>query len=197
MDVYLNVHPVSFLRFLEQASNTWHSVGLQISMTLRPNQQLPLEAYRHLDRIHFMTYDMITKQGQHHAEMENVKKAVLQILSQGCPPEKLLLGIPAYSRHATRPENVQTFAEIYDAVNGDLTALKRGELAGYQFDTLEHVRQKMQFAYDQNLRGVFFWELGQDKQQPPTAGGVLLETAAGKRNELLVSGNKNQDRDEL
>ena len=49
---------------------------------------------------------------------------------------------------------------------------------GFKYDSLQAVRDKVDYAKREGLGGVFFWELGQDNQHASTAGGLLLEAAA-------------------
>jgi hypothetical protein len=92
------------------------------------------------------------------------------------------LGIPTYARHTQNPGSVKTFAEIVDAIEKetDLPAKFDGQndWHGLRYDSPQAVRDKVDYAKRKGLGGVFFWELGQDKQHASAAGGMLLEAAA-------------------
>ena len=51
-------------------------------------------------------------------------------------------------------------------------------MSDYQVETPSAVAKKVKYAYEAGLGGVFFWELGQDKQSPSAPGGILLQAAA-------------------
>ena len=52
---------------------------------------------------------------------------------------------------------------------------------GYLCDSPSLVRQKVDLAIKSGYKGIFFWELGQDKQHDDWApGGMLLEAAANQ-----------------
>ena len=89
----------------------------------------------------------------------------------------MMLGLPAYGRHAQNPEMAKSFSELMDESSNEALSLQ--EWNGYRFDSPENVKKKVEFAKQQGMAGVFFWELGQDKQHAELgAGGILLEAAA-------------------
>ena len=117
--------------------------------------------------------------------MENVKAAIEPLVKAGCPETKIVVGIPAYARHRQNPAQVQTYSEIVDAiskVSPDATlkdVAHRSSWKGFHFDSPNNVREKVHYAMDRKMAGVFFWEIGQDKQHADWApGGILLESAA-------------------
>jgi GH18 family chitinase len=170
-------------------------------MTLHPQQRLPQIAYSYLDRVHLMAYDMLSSSqtnGQHHATLENVEKAVTAVLQSGCPPHKLIVGIPAYARHETAPERVLTFAEVFDSVAADIDSTMLDSHDGYRWDAPHAIREKVKYARDHGLGGVFFWELGQDKQHDELGpGGILLEAASKYLKELLLQSSDEEENTEL
>jgi GH18 family chitinase len=160
-----------------------------------------------------MTYDMMIRQPSsstattdrhhHHASMHVVEDAMEGFVRTGCPPSKLVMGIPAYGRHERDPGLVRTYSELVDEIiianNGggddgmsetetEATTAKTttavvlrsiNSRSGYRFDSPDDVRAKVEYALRSGLGGVFIWELGQDKRMPGQAeGGVLLEAAA-------------------
>lgn len=167
--------------------------GLSVSIALYPGLFLSTEIYQAIDRIHLMTYDIPSANGGYHADFTLVQQAVDQLINSGCKPSKIILGIPAYARHVQNPGMVKTFAEIYDQAkekNGSArdTVAKRNEWNSFRFEAPDDVERKVRYAIRKHLGGVFFWELGQDKQVEGTApGGFLLEAAAAP---LSDSGRK-------
>lgn len=103
-----------------------------------------------------------------------------------------LLGIPAYARHEDNPGLVKTYSEIVDAVvdtmgsetaspEGIAAAMRQiggGRYQGYAFDSALDVLKKVHYAKEAGLKGIFFWEIGQDSfREDYIPGGALLAVA--------------------
>ena len=183
----------AYLTFLSMASTYLHRENLIATVALHPGQLLPIEVCQSLDRVHVMTYDMMpTHQpsipNNHHASLHSTKEAIGKFINYGCDPSKLVLGIPAYGRHEQNMGLVRTYSEVMDDVlkeynNNDEDAMNTIQSiqswGGYRFDSPENVREKVNYAIQLGLGGIFLWELGQDKQLAGIAeGGILLEEAA-------------------
>lgn len=167
-----------------EASKRIRKQGIKLSVALHPGQVFADEFYGTVDRVNLMTYDMITEKGIHHSTIKNTKKAVQLLVDSGCPKFKIVVGIPAYARHGKNPGNVKTYSEVVDALlesEPDTTKEKidqRKSWKGFLFDSPPQVRKKVDYAVEDGLAGVFFWELGQDKQHEELGpGGILLEAA--------------------
>ena len=165
---------------------------------------IPPSVYKLLDRVHFMTYDMIQgntdlDSSNYHANLSKVRQAVEELLQDGggleTTPHKVLLGIPAYARHLRNPSQVKTFGEIYDGIQKESDSNPNSSektiqfllgdtdstlhtWKGYEWESPTRIRAKIDLAKELNLGGVFFWELGQDKTTNVYPRGILLETAA-------------------
>lgn len=164
----------SYVELLLQASKALHEHNLLISVALHARQFLPPHVYFALDRINFMAYDLAA---DHVAAYDTVVTAAREFFQYKCPPERLVLGIPAYARHSKNPGMVKSFAELMD--DSSDKAVERQEWNGFVYDSPESIRQKVEFAMENGMAGVFFWELGQDKQHEELGrGGILLEAAA-------------------
>jgi Glycosyl hydrolases family 18 len=147
----------------------------------------------------------------YHASLSKVRRALDELLQQQqqqpgggegvlpdrVDPHKVLLGIPAYARHLRHPGQVRAFGEIYDGVMMQQDDVTKDILAwdedlhsweGYEWESPNRIREKVNLARERGLGGVFFWEAGQDKATEDHPGGVLLEAAArAARHDLLVS----------
>eukprot|EP00980_Cylindrotheca_fusiformis_P013211 scaffold3359_cov123-Cylindrotheca_fusiformis.AAC.15 len=180
-----------YVRFVREASEVWHEKNIQISVTWHPQRMsLPPAIFDLVDRVNLMAYDMMTAAGQHHAEMMDTKRAVESLSEQGCPADKIWLGIPFYGRNLQNPGHAETFEALYkrmqstfrERYNQDNTS----HFDGFEWDSPKQIEMKVEYAYTKNLGGIFFWELGQDYQEEPKApGGILLEAASIRRRELL------------
>jgi len=155
-----------------------------LSVALHPQQKYRVLA-RWVQRVNIMAYDMSSAQSNHHAPQEALHDAITEFLGAGFPPNKLVLGMPAYGRNARNPNQVQTYAEIVDAIlqadpaADHKTITRNDQWKGFFFDSPRLVKRKVDYAIKHSLAGVFFWELGQDKQHEEFApGGLLLEAAA-------------------
>lgn len=180
---------VSYLHLLFEAGQALHKSNLLLAVALHPNQRLAPQMYEVVDRIHLMTYDMITSTGigSHHATLENAKRAVAALVASGCPNNKIVLGIPAYARHETNPGLVMTYSEIVDSVAGDMESKDSlveamtntdGRYQGYAFDSRLGVQKKVRYAKEAGLMGIFFWEIGQDSfRKDYFMSGALLSAA--------------------
>lgn len=217
----------NYVLFLNEAIVQWHHLGLKVSLTLHPRQgrYIPENVYQLLDRIHFMSYDMLGGgSSKYHASLSKVRQAVEELLQPGGGlermPHKVLLGIPAYARHLQNPGQVKTFGEIYDGIqqefesSGSASAARevtkqflRGDRdstldswQGYEWESPTKIRAKIDLAKELNLGGVFFWELGQDKTTDEHPMGILLESATTANHDESSSfpeTSKNQERTEL
>lgn len=164
----------AYVDLLLQAATALHEHSLLISVALHARQFMPPQVYHAVDRIHFMAYDLAAN---HVALYETVVMATKEFMQYKCPPSRLVLGIPAYARHSTDPGSVKSFAELFDDSGGAVVTLQ--DWSGYRYDSPASIEKKVTYALDNELAGVFFWELGQDKQHVELGpSGILLEAAA-------------------
>ncbi|GMI60258.1 hypothetical protein ScalyP_jg2520 [Parmales sp. scaly parma] len=160
----------SYIRLIaEVRAKLGNSVTL--SVALHPDQFLP--SYDALDFVHLMTYDMRNPAG--HAQFNDVVAAVNNFVVSGCPREKILLGIPLYGRDNVG--GVATYSEIVDMAIDDNEELNVSErlptnwrttdmtASGIVYDGIQSAQRKAQWAIENKLAGIFFWELGQDKNE--------------------------------
>jgi spore germination protein YaaH len=197
----------AYLSYLSTASAALHQHDLIVTVALHPGHYLPKEICTALDRVHVMTYDMIRPNARrldhHHASMRWAMDALEKFVQNGCPPYKLVMGIPAYGRHERDMGLVRTYSEIVDEMlmNGEdndkideideLEArIKRirsvDSWDGYRFDSPDDVRAKVEYVTRNGFGGIFIWELGQDKRISGLAkGGMLLEAAAAAVNNYV------------
>ena len=181
----------SYLSFIAMASKQLHSNNnnnLILSVALHPGQILPANICNSIDRVHVMTYDMQPspqdERNNHHASMDAVHRAIASFSQKGaCDPSVLVMGIPAYARHGSNMGLVKTYSEIVDDILKDKSNDEMDETIqsirsweGYEFDSADDVRAKVKYAKQHGLKGIFLWEIGQDKHY--SHGGILLSAAA-------------------
>jgi chitinase len=190
-----------WVAFISEASKVFRPAGILLSVAMHKSQTyIPAPVYELVDRVHIMTYDMIDEPKRngkygYHATEQKMQASLQSFLDKGCPAHKILVGIPAYGRHEQNPTMVKTFSEIFDetleaspaSVSSEATNVMdtQNSWDGYFYDSPSAVRNKVEFAFEKGIAGVFFWELGQDKQHPTLGpGGILLGTAASHMNDL-------------
>lgn len=124
--------------------------------------------------------------GGHHSTLADTQAAVRHQLSAGVPPEKLVLGLPAYARHVRNPGQVKSYAEVVDAAeaaSGAHTPLVAapGErtLDGFAGSGPSLVADKVAWAATEGMAGVFLWEIGQDKLGHPHSLVAAAAAASG------------------
>jgi GH18 family chitinase len=196
----------NYILFLIEAIPQFQKEGIKVSITLHPHQcrLIPPTVYQLLDRIHLMSYDMIgsssdgsSSVSNYHASLDKVRQTIKKLLQPGIglekTPQKVLLGIPVYSRHHRNPSQVKTFGEIYDEIridnnnnpNEEKTRFLLGDIyssmhswKGYEWDSPSRIQAKIDLAKENDLGGIFFWEIGQDKFTDEHPNGILFDTAA-------------------
>lgn len=130
---------------------------LLLSAALAGWQNLPAEGFSALDRIHLMAYD---HDNPRHATLALAESDVTALLARpGVQPGQICLGIPCYGRKTQNRNQVETYAKI---LQEHRPAPEQDEVSGWYFNGPATVAAKARFAQTQQLRGVMFWELGQD-----------------------------------
>jgi chitinase len=173
---------VDYEALIMNAARVLHKEGVQISVALHVGQKLPEEVYTVVDRINLMSYDM--SGSSYHADFRQAREAVTSLVESGCPIEKIFLGLPAYGRHKHQVSEAKTYAELADRAMAHGVSVeglhKKYEIEGYLIDSPAAVSAKVRYAKNEGLGGVFFWELGQDKQLASAPAGILLSAAAAR-----------------
>jgi chitinase len=164
---------------ITNAAYVLHKEGKYVSVAIHPGQTLSQEVYVAVDRINLMTYDM---PGSYHADFGKARDAVDKLVQSGCPAHKIFLGLPAYARHRFRQGETKTFSEVMDIELGRGKTVDElrltYEVDEFLFDSPAAVASKVRHAMKEGLGGVFFWELGQDKQLKIAPSGILLTSAS-------------------
>lgn len=163
-----------------------HKMGISVSMAIHAGVSLPEKVYKAIDRINVMAYDFPF------AGLDEVEWSINNLLDKSVPSKKLFLGIPAYGRHRHEIHNVKTFAEIVDMAGTHDVDHAKGAWSDFMYDSTAMVQQKVNFAKEKNLGGVFIWELGQDKQVPTFPGGILLEAVRSEASNQNIEETTNE-----
>lgn len=138
--------------------------GSLVTVAQSPWRDFGRRVYEVVDRVHVMSYNHRYPQATLAASRDDVKR----MQDWGCPPEKLVLGVPFYGRDAAG--KTRTYADLIR----NATAATAGDLFdGYAFNSAATVRAKTRLAREQRLGGIMIWELGQDATEPALS---LLES---------------------
>lgn len=133
-------------------------------------QYLP-EIQQHVDYLALMAYDFTgaweSSPVSHHADYSTFKKSIDFFVERGFQKQKLLAGFPAYgiefidgkNKHVNKDYSHKQIIEKIKQHNGNYNSGKMGNL---YFETPALVKKKMQHILNQQLAGVFMFELTQD-----------------------------------
>lgn len=130
--------------------------------------------------------------GRYHADLDKVRGLTRSFLTGNCPPGKLTIGLPLYSRVTEEPgQHTQTIDEMVmkqAKANISVILAAESEMNNFVFDTPNRIRQKVHLALEMGLGGVHFWELGQDhiaSEHGP--GGMMLQAVLDAKNVYVDS----------
>lgn len=145
----------AYVHLLRETKRGLGERGL-VTVAQSPWRDFGREVYDVVDRVHVMSYNHRFPQATLAAARDDVKR----MQDWGCPPEKLVLGVPFYGRDAAG--KTRTYADLIRnrpaATAGDL-------LDGYAFNSAATVLAKTRLARDGGLEGIMIWELGQDASE--------------------------------
>ena len=200
-----------YVRLLHEAHALLPS-DLIVSVALHPGQNLGGAGYGSVDMVMLMAYDMsFGKGGVGHSDMDLMNRAVKELIKEGVPKEKIILGVPGYGR---REGEVKSYAELIDDQAKQHTGeyendfdkkphsellpagfKLRSEMKGFMFDSLMTAQRKTAFAKMRGLGGVFLWEVGQDKFVPGVSlieGMMLVGNGSKKLSqaEMTIGGGR-------
>jgi len=146
--------------------------GLRLTVAISPSHPLTALGYDVVDRVHGMLYDDF---GQH-STFENSAAHVQDLVDQGVPRSKLLMGLPFYGRGYTPNGPAWSSAVSYKTLQGRYRLTPdQDTVSGYYFNGIETVRRKVQFAKAEGLSGVMVWEIGQDTNDESSLLGAITE----------------------
>lgn len=88
------------------------------------------------------------------------------------PGERLVVGLPFYGRRMERLSEAMSYRDILERFDPPPDA---DEAGGFFFNGQETIRKKTRFAKERGLRGVMFWQLGQDAPGPRSLLGAIRD----------------------
>ncbi|MCS6776808.1 MAG: glycoside hydrolase family 18 protein [Chloroherpetonaceae bacterium] len=150
---------------------------LFVSVTLARVQHLDRAGYAAADRVQVMSYDHPGK----HSTLAQMQKDVTDFLKAGVPANKLCPGLPFYGRSLKDWHQTLAYAEIVAQFQPDPEDDEAGD---FYFNGLQTVRAKVRYCREKGLRGIMFWELGQDTRDATSLLRAIYQearTTAGKQ----------------
>jgi chitinase len=141
-------------------------------------EQYLSEIQQYLDYVVLMAYDFTgaweSSPVTHHSDYVTFKKSIEYALDRGFQKDKLLVGFPAYGIEFVDGKNTQVnkeyphkfIVETIKQKNGDIES---GKIDNLFFETPELVKKKSRYILDQQLAGIFMFELTQDTLDDQTS----------------------------
>lgn len=133
-------------------------------------QYLP-EIQQHVDYLALMAYDFTgaweSSPIAHHADFSTFKKSIDFFVDKGFAKEKLLVGFPTYGIEFINGKNAQvnidySHKQIVEKMKQQQGNYNSGKMGNLFFETPELVKKKAQHILNQQLAGIFMFELTQD-----------------------------------
>ena len=143
----------AYQALLASTRKSFGPAGLLVTVAQASWQNLGKPAYNTVDRVHLMSYDHDYPQ----ATLEKSRKDVTRLISWGCPPDKVTLGLPFYGRNKARESH--TYRQL---VANRRPPPDRDEINGYAFNGPATILQKIRHVRQRKLAGIMIWEAGQD-----------------------------------
>jgi chitinase len=88
----------NYVKLITETSNACHPHNMIVTVAQAAWQNLGKDVYQVVDRVHLMTYDHDFPQ----ATYDKSTKDIERVITWGCAPGKLALGIPFYGRNKDR-----------------------------------------------------------------------------------------------
>jgi len=136
---------------------------------------------QYMDLVNVMSYDMSDPNKQHHAALYpspisgycTGSEAVEAHLTAGVPKEKLVMGMPFYSKGRRSDPGVDEYLQTgqlpvgyqhcwSDEAQSAYVANEKGEFV-WAYETVRSLTAKCQYILDHQLRGAMYWDYASDK----------------------------------
>jgi len=163
----------SYQSLLTDARKSFGPVDLLVTVAQASWQNLGKPAYTAVDRVHLMSYDHDYPQ----ATLEKSRMDVTRLISWGCPPGKVALGLPFYGRNKARESHPYRQLAANRRPPPD-----RDEINGYAFNGPSTLARKIRHARERKLAGIMIWEAGQDDPREEFSLLKVIGRHAGRRS---------------
>lgn len=150
--------------FLQELQTAFAGTDLEISATIGAHDTAKANIFeQHADYVQLMTYGRVFGDGTQYP-LSTLKTTVNDWVSAGLSEDKLVVGLPAYSRSptVTSPNSIPyrtIVADYAPAPSVDSIAINGGY---HYFNGLDTIEDKSVWAKSEGLKGVMMWDQGQD-----------------------------------
>ena len=146
-----------------EAAKLFEGNGIMLSSAQATGSGLSLESLNVLDRINIMAYDNYATTKNHSTFYNSAVKIVKEFKNKGISPDKLILGLPYYGVKVDSYFEQWDYKHIYnqmvDANEYDPGCNLYG---GWGFNGPNLIRDKVVYAIEQEIGGVFCWQMKND-----------------------------------
>ncbi len=126
------------------------------------NEGVKPESYQYVDHFNLMVYDFGGAGYQHHSPYDVAPVSVNHWVGKGLDKSKMVLGLPFYGRSANWGYDQDDFKLYKDIINNDNGRAQLDSYGGWYYNGIPTIKQKTEYAMDQSLKGVMFWEISAD-----------------------------------
>ena len=173
-----NVNASHYRLFLQEMQASFVGTDLKISVTIAANGYANASAFeQYTDFVQLMTYGRVISAGTQYP-LSTLKAKVNSWTNNGLSKEKLVIGLPAYSRPATKstPDSLMynIIVDTYNPPTSVDSVVHNG--VTHYFNGLDTIENKANYAKKTGLKGVMIWDQGQDVS-PSHAKSILVKAA--------------------
>lgn len=111
-----------------------------------------------IDFAYVMTYDDQSDPSGNHSSLAGMVNALNNVVNLGVPKNKILGGVPFYSRGAA----VETYKQILDGATDKSAIYNNSVYEGKYYNGKNIITQKGSYIQENGFAGLIVWELGQD-----------------------------------
>ena len=146
-----------------EASKLFKENGLMLSSAQATGSGLSLESLNALDRINIMAYDNYATTNNHSTFANSAVKIIKEFKNKGISPDKLILGLPYYGVKVDSYFEQWDYKHIYNQmVEENEFDFGCNVYGGWGFNGPNLIRDKVVYAIEQGIGGVFCWQMKND-----------------------------------
>ncbi|MEI6822411.1 MAG: glycosyl hydrolase family 18 protein [Bacteroidota bacterium] len=147
--------------FINELKAAFSGTSLQISAAIGPTHTSLVSEFANADFIQLMSYGAYLSQNTQ-VTMSTLQGWVNGWVNAGYSINKIVIGLPAYGRTPSDGTSIKyrQALNLYNVLPSQDTVTSNGKL--YYYNGVNTIKTKTQYAVSNHLRGVMFWELGQD-----------------------------------
>lgn len=149
---------------INEASKALHENGMMLSSAQSTGTGLSLQSLNALDRINIMSYDNYGTMNNHSTFYNSAVNILKEFKNKGVDPQKLILGMPYYGVKTDSYFEQWDYSHIYNQMMTEQGAVDPGVnvYAKWGFNGTNLIRDKVLYAIEQEIGGVFIWQMKND-----------------------------------